>query len=225
MYNLCIFVDDMKYMTLQEKMDAADQCKVNNMELNDCINGQRISAMSGRELEEIRNMLIDRNKKIVLLNIDEAESDLNMIFRKASFLRIEYLKFSPDIVNKHKEEILKLADNYHIKIVGQMSGNDSENVLPSLLFDPLNFVAEKKHPYFHIFYYSKQKNKIDFLRIKDALYEKDGFYLPGKGNAEIKEMTSALLARNFNGYFLFSLYGKFDFESIISEFKNMLKSM
>ena len=100
---------------------------------------------------------------------------------------------------------------------------------PGLIFNPLEYAALKKHPFFHVFYNSKLKSQIKFLRVNDGLFVDGSPTLPGEGNAELKELTSALLARSFKGYFSFESYRKeMDVEScekVIERFKKILLSI
>lgn len=224
MFNLVLNPEGSRYSTLESRIDAADLCKINNIEMDDAVDGRCIFQLSSLELENIRNILIDRNKKILMINVNQIRTPLNILFRKASTLRVEYLNFR-EILNENREYILKLGENYNIKVIGEMTGTDGDNYFPHLIFNPTRFVSEKKHPYFHVFYNSRQKNKIEFLKIKDALYEKDDTCLPGDGNGEIKEMISALLARGYGGFFSIPSYGNFDLTEILARFKNMVKTM
>ncbi|HBN85291.1 MAG TPA: hypothetical protein DDZ89_15780, partial [Clostridiales bacterium] len=64
------------------------------------------------------------------------------------------------------------------------------------------------------------------LRINDCLFKTKKQVLPGKGNSEIKEMASILLARSFDGWFSIGSYGQgIDPEDVLSHFKESLKHM
>jgi len=98
-----------------------------------------------------------------------------------------------------------------------------------LIFNPLEFVKLKSHPFFHVFYNSKLKNHIHFLRVNDGLYADNSAVMPAEGNGEIKEMASILLARGFKGYFSFTPYlENMDMEKyreVMDRFKKLLMSM
>lgn len=100
---------------------------------------------------------------------------------------------------------------------------------PGMVFNPLEYAAMKKHPFFHVFYNTRLKPAIRFLRINDGLFEDGRPTLPGQGNAELKELVSALLARSYKGYFSYVPYmkenGLEDYEEIIRRFRNILLSI
>jgi sugar phosphate isomerase/epimerase len=98
-----------------------------------------------------------------------------------------------------------------------------------MVFNPLEYAAVKKHPFFHVFYNTRLKPAIRFLRINDGLFQDGSATLPGQGNAELKELVSALLARSFKGYFAYVPYleenGLEYYEEIIRRFRNILLSI
>ncbi len=100
---------------------------------------------------------------------------------------------------------------------------------PGWIFNPLELAKNRVHPFFHIFYNSRLKSSISFLRINDGLFTDGRPELPGQGNAEIKEMTSALLARGFKGYFSFIPYFEGmrieDYTPVMDHFKRLLMEM
>lgn len=100
---------------------------------------------------------------------------------------------------------------------------------PGMVFNPLEYAAMKKHPFFHVFYNTRLKPAIRFLRVNDGLFGDGRPTLPGQGNAELKELVSALLARSYKGYFSYVPYmkenGLEDYEEIIRRFRNILLSI
>ena len=138
------------------------------------------------------------------------------------------------------QRIARMGENYGIRILlenqsGSEIAEDSQitNIFKlvkseylGLVFNPLEFVKLKKHPFFHVFYNSKLKNNIHFLRISDGLFVDGKPTLPGKGNAELKELASILLSRSFNGCFSFTPYleqkDMDSYRDVIEKFKIML---
>ena len=98
-----------------------------------------------------------------------------------------------------------------------------------IIFNPLEFTKLKTHPFFHVFYHSKLKNDIIFLRINDGLFLDGSPTLPAMGNSEMKELTSILLARGFSGYFSFVPYldpmNLNQYVKVIDIFKKLLMEM
>ncbi|MGQ9553994.1 MAG: sugar phosphate isomerase/epimerase family protein [Anaerolineae bacterium] len=74
-------------------------------------------------------------------------------------------------------------------------------------FDPAGFVALKKHPFLTEFLPGPLKRQIACLRLRDALFEDGSEVLPNQGNAELKELVSALEARSYQGWYALSVFG------------------
>jgi sugar phosphate isomerase/epimerase len=69
------------------------------------------------------------------------------------------------------------------------------------VFDPAGFVASCEHPFLVSFKPGPGKNYVRCLRIRDATFAGRKPVLPDQGNAELRELISALLARGFEGFF------------------------
>mgnify|MGYP000894743221 CR=1 FL=1 len=260
MYNFSMLLDDDIYKSIEDKIKVFNKFLINNIEINDFIENKNITELNNEEIEKIRNLLINYNKKIVLLNCNDDISKYNnydnyeyykTLFKNAYMLGIENIKagFNLDIssdsgsecneAKKCLELILKLGNNYGIGVlienksyiactqeyeiakICNIWGIDKNNI--ELIFNPLEYVKLKKHPFFHVFYNSKLKNNVLFLRVTDGLYKDGSSALPGQGNGELKEMASALLARGFKGYFSFTNYYKdVDIGDVIKTFKSIL---
>ncbi|MEF3312213.1 hypothetical protein PV433_25345 [Paenibacillus sp. GYB004] len=121
------------------------------------------------------------------------------------------------------EALRKLATAARVQGIGLVVENDSSSCLSddrkltalynrikdentAVIYNPLEFVRVKAHPFFHAFYNSKLKGKIRFLRVNDGLFADGRPVLPGEGNAEVKELASILLKRSYKGYFSFTPY-------------------
>jgi sugar phosphate isomerase/epimerase len=72
-------------------------------------------------------------------------------------------------------------------------------------FDPAAFVARKRHPFLSEFMPGPLKRFIRCLRLRDALFEDGGEVPADRGNAELKELVSALEARGYQGWYALSL--------------------
>jgi sugar phosphate isomerase/epimerase len=68
-------------------------------------------------------------------------------------------------------------------------------------FDPVGFVALREHPFLVSFMPGHLKSRLRWLRICDATFETGAEVALNEGNAEIKELVSAVLARGFDGFF------------------------
>lgn len=253
MFNFSMYIDDRTAGDINRKAALCDGFRMNNMEINDCIEGRKIVDMNGEELEEIRNILIDNNKKIVLMCCSEPVTNTGYykaLLRKAHMLKVENLKVCmefklPDEENPaaHLKNICRVGKSYGIGVLVENHSNTclatdkqmaevykaikQENT--GIIFNPLEYAKEKKHPFFHEFYNSKMKNEVRFLRVTDGLFVDGSPTMPGEGNAEIKELASILLARGYRGYFSFVPYfdgmGANRYKEVIARFKKMLKEM
>ncbi|MEN6317109.1 MAG: TIM barrel protein [Clostridiaceae bacterium] len=253
MYNFSILVDDGVAGDLQSKIEICSRLMIGNMEVNDRLDGSCIADCSGEQIENIRNLLIRNNKKIVLLNcgayVTEQEY-YKKIFRKAHLLGIENINVPVGKNDKLDEafidglkSVCEIGASYGIGILLENSScsflstekdvsqvyKKVRNQCTGLIFNPLEFVRLKRHPFFHMFYNSRLKNDIRFLRVNDGLFLDGNPVFPAKGNAEIKELASILLARGFKGYFSFSPYFKNMniniYMEVIESFKRLLMEM
>jgi sugar phosphate isomerase/epimerase len=77
----------------------------------------------------------------------------------------------------------------------------ADTAWPGVAFDPAGFVAAREHPFLTSFKPRRFKPSVYLLRISDALFENGARVEVGQGNAETKELVSALLARSFAGFF------------------------
>lgn len=253
MYNFSIFIDDCVAKTIENKIDVCRQLEICNMEINEELDGVSIAHFSGEQLNNLRNLLISTNRKIVLLNcikpVTQTDHYKN-VFRKAQLVRVENIKVTikkedscSDAFIEGLQMVCKIGKAYGIKVLVE---NDSTTFLSTeqeisevfkmleglnagLIFNPLEFVRLKSHPFFHVFYNSRLKNNIFFLRVNDGLYLNGKPVLISKGNAEIKELASILIARGFTGYFSFVPYlekmNVGNFAETMDSFKKLLMEM
>ena len=251
MFNFSIKMDHHLGASLEEQIEACSRLLINNIE----IDGTNLAELSGREIESMRNLLIQKNKKIVLLDCDFTHynvDQINLLFRKAHLLSVENVNITRWQAGESENvaalesllaEVMPIARSYGIGVTleNRRASSLSDEVaiaalfqkfkeyLPGLVFNPMEFAAEKRHPFFHVFYNSRLKPCICFLRVNDGLFINGSPALPAEGNAEIKELVSALLARSFKGYFSFHPYlPEMDINlycDVIERFKRLLLSM
>lgn len=230
-----------------DKMSVSNQMNFSNIEIDNFVEGYDLTDTSGKFIENMRRQLISNNKNIVLINSSHSIEDYEyyrVLFRKALAVNAWAIKITIPDAGEELEGMIRplamLAQNYDIRLLAE---NNAESYLANdqsitkiyknigseffrFIFNPLEFVRTKRHPFFNVFYGSRMKNSIDFLRINDGLFVDGSPILPGEGNAEIKEMASILISRGFKGYFSFTPYaGQLDMDvymKIIDNFKNML---
>jgi sugar phosphate isomerase/epimerase len=251
MYNFSIVADRHLGACLEEQLDACGRLLVNHVELD----GEALLPLSGIEMERIRSLLISKGKKIVLVDFGFEDCDqeqVNLFLRKAHRLGVENINLAispgdisdnPDGLAARLRSVLPAARNYGIGVTienkrdsclcteGALAGayRSCGDPAPGWVFNPMEFAAKKTHPFFHAFYNSRLKRHIRFLRINDGLFLDGSPALPAEGNAELKEMASALLARSFKGYFSFHPYlpetDSALYADVMDRFKGLLMSM
>ena len=243
MYNFSIEISDKLALDFEQKLKISSELGINNIETPDIFNGKKLHTMNGAEIEEIRDLLIDYGKRIVLLSTDLDMCDktnINLLFRKALTLNVKGIKIAPK-ENDDLDYINKLSKSYNIPLLLENNSKthfNNENTLletiksldnASAVFNPFEFVCMQRHPFFHVYYASKIKNYISFLRITDGLYNEHTPIMLYHGCAEVKELASIMLSRSFDGYFSFTPYlpdmTLEQYKELILTFKKQLKNM
>lgn len=253
MYNFSALIDDGVAGDLESKIEICSRLMIGNMEVDDMLDGSCISDFSGEQIENCRNLLIRNNKKIVLLNCSKHVTDLEYykkILRKGHLLGVENINVP--VGNNDKldgaftdglKAVCEIGAAYGIRILLENSSRTFlsadkavsqvyekvRNQYTGLIYNPLEYARLKSHPFFHMFYNSRLKNDIRVLRVNDGLFKDGNPVFPSKGNAEIKELASILLARGFKGYFSFIPYFKMMditiYMEVIENFKRLLMEM
>jgi sugar phosphate isomerase/epimerase len=253
-FNFSIKVDERAAAGLSQQIELCSELQIPNLEIDDEAGGQPIAELTGSELERCRSLLIEHHKKIVLLNGSKPAADYDYykkLLAKALQLQAEHIKI-PAIGleadgEAETEALCRLVQAAKAYGIGLVVENDSRTILSDdrgmtafygrmkdvntgIVFNPLEFVRRKVHPFFHAYYSSKLKGDILFLRVNDGLFADGSPVLPGQGNAEVKELTSILLKRSYKGYFSFTPYmeGKTDeadYRRMLGSFKKMLKEL
>lgn len=257
MYNFSILIGNDIAESFEEKLKVSSQLYMNNIEIAGGFDGRGLVELDGNQLESYRNLLIKYSKIITIYSASESILNLEhykILFRKAHLLNIKNIKLDVKSYTPLIHKSINQTIEYYKEIVGMGSSygigvlleNQSDtplaedkqitNIFKSikddslgLIFNPLEFVRLKKHPFFHVFYNSKLKNDIQFLRISDGLFVDGTETYPGEGNGEVKELASILLCRGSDITFSFVPYMKgMDLDTyakVIELFKNMLMEM
>ncbi|MBE6671350.1 MAG: hypothetical protein E7593_04015 [Ruminococcaceae bacterium] len=242
MYNFSIEISDKIANDFESKLKTATTLGINNIEVVDKINGISLHQMNGKQLEEIRDLLIDYGKRIVLyttyLDVNDKES-FNLLFRRALTLNVKGIKIVPK-ENDDISFVSKLSKTYGIPLLIENNADSfikDETALKDVIadknayviFNPFEIVRTQRHPFFHAYYTSKIKNNISFLRINDGLYNTHEPIMLYHGCAEVKELASIMLSRSFDGYFSFTPYlpdmTLEQYKECIDTFKKQLKNM
>lgn len=237
-----------KSLNLTELASYAERLKTSYLETGNILSRDG-EFVPWNRVEDVRNFLIDNQKIIICMDTEVPFHDIDYhkeLFKRAVLIGIKYIRPEMDeSVAKQSErqnqliELCKAARAYNIGVLVENSANEPQvtdffenlfkddlTVKPQFIFNPLEYVREKAHPFFHKFYNSRLKNDIKILRINDGLFKSGKPVLPGEGNAEVKEMASILLSRNFGGWFSVGPYAEnIDPEDVIDGFKVSLKNM
>ena len=240
MVKLSVEISDFIAPDFEGKLRAARELGIHNVETGDCFDGTRLDGMTGVQIERIRSLLIDYNMRIVLLSTDISAGDreaLKLLFRKALQLDVEAVRLEI-AAEDDTAFVRRLADSYSVPLYVENRADgafpDENRLLEAVrdrgvkvIFNPLEFVRTDRHPFFHAYYGSKIKNDIGFLRICDGLFRVHEPARIGHGCAEVKELTSILICRSYQGYFSFIPYmPEMDIEAYracVDAFKNLLK--
>ncbi len=239
MYNFSI--KPLDNLSFADKLSLLYDLRITNLELYDNIDGVKFSDMSGAQIQAAREALIDSNIKLICA--DAAFGDeLKLTARNLLALGCKYIKIcvpetaSGDEINTYIKSQSVIAASFGISIVIENNAKTAlsfdENITniikdttAQMIFNPYEFVRLQRHPFFHMFYSSKLKNRIIMLRANDGLYSTMQRMPLAHGNSEIKETASILLARSFDGYFSFVQFEDEDIKRWIADFKELLKAM
>lgn len=216
---------------------------ITNWEVTDGYFGMLLSEMSADQVEDVRDMLIRKLSRIVLYTVAMPVADFEgyvRFFRNAHLIGVEHIKLAYAAIENAAEEdirqVLAVAESFSIKVLFELEAASiekfdleqyaklrSENT--GLILNPIEYAKRRLATYSQI-YKMKLKDDIVILRVCDMVFDSLVPVLPGKGNGEIKECASNLLARSFGGYFAFSAYGDdVPVGSVIGVFAEMLCEM
>lgn len=203
----------------EDKLNSILELKVHNIELTE--QELDISQMDIMQLCSIRDLLIDYGCGISLYEarlIPTERKKIEDIFKRAHILGVKnvLLIFDSGIeeIVENLEYALRVARSFNIKLLlensssGALWGPEELNKLKQftdddafgLIFNPLEFVKIRKHPFFHVYYGSRLKNSVSIIRFNDGLFADGQPTTPCCGNGELKELISISLSRSFDGY-------------------------
>ena len=251
MYKFSLAPSDSLAPGFADKLALCEKTRCAYVELSDFVENTFLGDLDGDTIETMRNLLIDYGKIISLITYTGAIADrerFRKLLRNAHLLGAKAVKVSCDGYDAVADAVADItecaldAKCYGIRLCVEnrydsvLSRNKDMEALVKgagdnvyTIFNPLCYAYMRAHPFFHEFYNSKLKNNIMFLRVNDGLFCERRPELPGKGNAEIKELASILLSRSFDGYFSFTDYfGRMceeDLLQYIAAFKTLLKQM
>ena len=205
---------------IDDGISAASALGINNLEISAVIDGRPLWTLDGRQLEALRDKIIDAGKIIALISLDDrlGREETKRFFRAAHLLGALYIKVDGELPADELDSLAHTAESFDMKALIENNADTSIKTDDDLarvsdgtqrsnlgiIYNPAEFVRLSHHPFFHMFYRSHLKNDIVFLRVADSLYS-GGFTDLGHGNCEIKELISILCARSFDRYGFFSI--------------------
>jgi len=215
---------------------------ITNLELDDQLIGMPLDAMNGAQADDLRNRLIDALARVVLYTADIPAAAYDRwvrFFKNAHLIHAENVLLAwPCIADASDEEIqriIAIARSFSIKVLFKLEAAHMEafslaryerlrSDATGLYYDPSEIVRLGRRPFHDVIYKCRVKDDIAFFRISEWTYPALEAQLPGQGQAQIKECSSNLLSRNYQGYFSFVPYGP-DMQEAIHSFQEMLKRM
>lgn len=239
MYNFS--VKPLDNYSFADKLNFLYDLRVMNIELYDNIDGVKFSDMTGAQVQAARDALIDKNVRLVCADVAFGEN-LKLAARNLMALGCKYIKVcvpsdvSGDEIKAYIDAQAKIAGAFGIGLAVENNADTAlsddeaitkiiKDTAALMIFNPYQFVRLQRHPFFHMFYSSKLKNRIVALRANDGLFSTEERVPLAHGNSEIKETASILLSRSFDGYFSFVQQENEDISRWISDFKGLLKAM
>ena len=241
MYNYSLVAGQVTGNTLAEKIEFAAQCGICNIELQN--NFLKLDESASALIHAYRNLLIETGAKILVY---EAGSVLNnrpsaeLLFAQAMQLSVGMVKIQPEqLTGDSLTYVEQIAAAYGIDLVIENERNTfalsaelevflGQHDAFGLIVNPMEFVSLRRHPFFHEFYKSRLKSKVKVIRVADAYFDDGAPAMPGKGDGELKELVSMMLARSFNGYFSFIVNNIDDLSTVkksIEMFRHLLMEM
>lgn len=249
MYHISIAPD--RIPAFADKLALCRALGISSLELPGCIDDMPFSELSPAALEAARETLIDTGVRVVisLLSADPADdAALRRFFNAAYELHVESVLLpvpvqdSAEAYAKAWTTAARYAQAYGM---GLLVSNDPDTFLKTdagvteavraleaydcgAVFDGVAYQKTGVYPFFGACYSSHIKNRIRVLRIGDV--DKD--YKPvalDHGITGLREVTSLLLARSFDGYFSLAqddlLQTEADWEVRLRDTRTMLKNM
>ena len=215
---------------------------ITNLELKDGCFGAPLCELSGAQIEDLRDELIDRLCRIALyettMHVTEQERYV-LFFRRAHLLAVENVFLPWEAIAGADDAairaIIAMGESFSIRVLFQFYAEHLEEFGPDrymalrseatgLVYDPIEYVKQHIQPYRYVLYKCAWKDDIRFLRIRDAVYDSLTPVLPGTGNAEVRECASGLLLGSYTGYFSFGAYSDtLPMPEVIRAFGNALR--
>ena len=249
MYHISIAPDRVE--AFSDKLALCRALGVVNLELPGELDGIPFSELTSAQLEAARETLIDTGIRIVVAAISADPADdaaLRRFFNAAYELHVESVLLpvpTQDSAAAYAAAWTGAARYAQAYGMGLLVSNDPETFLKTdagvtevvraleaydcgAVFDGAAYQRTGVYPFFGACYSSHIKNRIRVLRIGDL--DKDYNPVPlDHGITGLREVTSLLLARSFDGYFSLPqddlLRTVADWETRLRDTRTMLKTM
>ena len=217
---------------------------ISDWEVQEGFFGAPLASMTPEQRENARELLIRKLSRVVLYATDMPVADYAAyirFFRNAHMLGILNVKLSAKAIagasSREISKIVAIGESFSIGVLFELEAAsiasfDLEQYAAvrteytGLVLNPVELLKAGIAPYNKILSKTRFASDIRFLRVCDAVAESGVPAALGKGNCELKECTSKLLTRTFNGWFAFAPYGaEMPQDQIIGDFTDMLCRM
>ncbi len=212
--------------SLNEKYD------IKNIEIDEKYFGCALEDMTGADITDAREALIDALERVVLYTSEGGMDDekCEALFVNARLLNVEFVsmkkapksgwEFAKKVARACK--IMLLFETYTGYDFEEYAALRDDNT--GIIYNPYEYVKGGKGAYFAALYKNKFKNDVKILRINDGVIESGEAVLPEHGNGEVRECVSTLLSRIYSGYFsVCALDGKID--ASLAEVKRIFREV
>ena len=219
-----------------------DSLGIKNIEVLDGHFGASLFEMTPAEVEDTRTSLIKSLNKIVVYTAAKSVKDYAdyvQFFRNAHLIGVENVKLDLAAIKGATDEeileIVKIGAAFSIKVLFEIEDFENygfewymsiKNDNTGIIYNPNALAKIGKGAFLQNLYKAKFKDDIVLVRVCDMIFEGQKPVLHEKGNAEIKEVASCLLARSYKGYFSFTKYGEnISVPDVVDAFTNALCNM
>lgn len=194
-----------------------------NLEIQGELDGILLDKLTDSDLESARQAFIHSGVRIVISSISANLFDdlsIRCFFRAAHRLHIENILLPAPCTNDLDAYIVNcmkigkyaysygmglLVTNYPAGILKEEASvakvvRALEKYHCGILFDSSTYLEDKIAPFFGACYYSRAKDAIRVIRMNDQDWDGKEV-LCNEGNGNMREISSLLLSRSFDGYF------------------------
>ncbi len=184
---------------------VADDISDDPDEVARALHAEGISAleMSSGDFCAFGNKLAKEGLRVVAIQSEANEEDAALL---AARLGVAWIV--PVSKDKHLEQAMSASMKHKAELRIMNAGAPSafyeqiyaeRTIAPAMAFSPANFAAANENPFLGVFYKGKLRKQSKHFYIDDYDQYDQASVVPGRGNAEIKEIISMLRCRSYDG--------------------------